>query len=258
MDTTRPTIERRAEYQALSPIEHFMVQVLRDRIGDALSRFAIPPGAAARALDVGCGRQPFRKALESKGYVYVGLDVQQNAEGTVDYVCAIDGSLSSELLTAGQFDFVLCTEVLEHVADWTTAFSNLQRLVAPGGRVLITCPHFYILHEEPYDFWRPTLHSIAHFAGKVGFTVAFQEAAGNSWDVLGTFLAASNPGPVRQRFVDRVLCKMVEWSRMGILHLLRSGSLSRRVQLHGPLYLSNIVVLQAPDVEPVVAKPAQP
>ena len=41
--------------------------------------------------------------------------------------------------------------------------SNVAALLAPGGRVLLTVPHVYRLHEEPYDFWRPTLHAIHYF-----------------------------------------------------------------------------------------------
>ena len=103
-------------------------------------------------LDVGCGHQPFRTHLESSGGRYTSLDAQQNPEKTVDFVGAIDDDLSAGLLEIGPFDFILCTEVLEHVADWQKAFTNMASLMARQGRLLITCPHFYQLHEEPYDF----------------------------------------------------------------------------------------------------------
>jgi len=69
------------------------------------------------------------------GYSYTGRDVQQNPEGTVDVVCAIDEELPVELTYRGPFDLVLCTEVLEHVADWDMAFRNLATLLGRGGSV---------------------------------------------------------------------------------------------------------------------------
>ena len=90
------------------------------------------------------------------GFDYTGADVQQNKAATVDFVAAIDQPLPPQLAGAGPFDFIVCTEVLEHVADWEMAFRNLRSLLAPGGRLLITCPHFYPLHETPHDYWRPT------------------------------------------------------------------------------------------------------
>jgi len=84
---------------------------------------------------------------------------------------------------------------MEHVADWDKAFKNLALLMERGGRVLITCPQFYRLHEEPYDFWRPTLHALRYFGGRAGFRTVHDVAAGGAWDVLGTLLADCLPYP---------------------------------------------------------------
>jgi hypothetical protein len=113
---------------------------------------------------MGCGGQPFRELLQKIGYSYCGVDVNPDGGPPVDVLCAADGPLPEELLRRGPFDFLLCTEVIEHVADWHTAFANFGLLLAPSGRALITAPYFYQLHEEPYDFWRPTTHAIDYYA----------------------------------------------------------------------------------------------
>src|SRR5207247_641957 len=148
-------------YVPAGPIEQFIVPLLRQRI-EAAFQTDLPP-APRTVLDVGCGRQPFRHLLEGPGSRYVGMDVTQTPEGSVDIIAAIDAPLPLVTTALAPFDFILCTEVLEHVADWTTAFANFAALLRPRGRLLLTCPHFYLLHEEPYDFWRPTLHAIAHY-----------------------------------------------------------------------------------------------
>lgn len=40
----------------------------------------------------------------------------------------------------GQYDAVFCMEVLEHVVDWNPELDRLERLLAPGGRLIISVP----------------------------------------------------------------------------------------------------------------------
>ena len=242
---SRPYLEERPDYEPACPQEEFIVPLLRREIESVLA-VAMPAAAHGRALDVGCGRQPFRKTLESAGYSYFSLDAQQNVENTVDVVGAIDAPLAPQIVNHGPYDFILCTEVLEHVADWETAFRNLANLLSRGGRVLITCPHFYQLHEEPYDFWRPTLHSLQYFAWRQGLLTLQLKAAGDAWDVLGTVLANCQPWASSRRLRDRGVSKLVRLSQRFIFKLLSSRRLQKMVIMEGPLYQSNVAVFQKP------------
>lgn len=240
----RPILTERPDYEPACPQEEFIVPLLRRHIEATLARYAAPAGNGERALDVGCGRQPFRKELELAGYSYASMDAQQYVEGAVDFVCSIDEHLPAALTKGGPFQFILCTEVLEHVADWDIAFKNLALLLEPGGRVLITCPHFYQLHEEPYDFWRPTLHALRHFAQREGFRIIHGEAAGDGWDVLGTVVANCRPALRSGGMLGRGASKLLVLAQKCAFRLLRSRLPQRLIRLNGPLYLSNVVVLE--------------
>lgn len=50
------------------------------------------------------------------------------------------GSVTALPFAAGSFQFCLCTEVMEHVADDEKGFSELARVLAPRGLLLITTP----------------------------------------------------------------------------------------------------------------------
>ncbi|MBV8159989.1 MAG: methyltransferase domain-containing protein, partial [Acidimicrobiia bacterium] len=79
---------------------------------NAVSRFARPAtSAGARVLDYGCAARPYR-ALFGPGVEYVGADLAGNA--LADVLLNDDGSVP---LPDAQFDLVLSTQVLEHVAD---------------------------------------------------------------------------------------------------------------------------------------------
>jgi SAM-dependent methyltransferase len=240
----RPAFHERTCYEPNLPQEEFIVPLLRREIESCIARYATPASETAKAVDIGCGGQPFRTALEQKGYSYCAVDINPDGGPPVDVVCAADGALSDELLRRGPFDFLLCTEVLEHVADWQRAFSNFGVLLAPSGRALITAPYVYQLHEEPYDFWRPTLHAIDHYAHEVGLRALYRKAAGDPWDVLGTILATCKFKASSRRFTDRALSKAIRTASGFVHRAILRGKLQSRVQVVAPLYLSNVVVLE--------------
>ena len=45
----------------------------------------------------------------------------------------------------------------------------------PGGRLYLTVPLVWELHEEPYDFYRDTRYGLAHLLGEAGFVDAVIE-----------------------------------------------------------------------------------
>ena len=55
----RANIIERATYEPSGPQEEFVVPLLRRHIEEVLSAYAKLSSSNLRALDVGCGRQPF-------------------------------------------------------------------------------------------------------------------------------------------------------------------------------------------------------
>jgi SAM-dependent methyltransferase len=235
---------RRDRYAVGSVTEEFIVPILRDRIERLIDKHWRPMPTPRRVLDVGCGSQPLRASLEAPGSTYVGLDVQQSPLGNVDVIAPLDGVLPAELTREGLFDFLVCTEVLEHVADWHAAFRNLASLTRTGGKILITCPHFYMLHEEPHDFWRPTGHALEFFAQAYGLRMVEREAAGDGWDVLGTLLACSAALPHRPGILPRLGAKFANALRRVGLALLKRRWPQRLARMSSGVYLCNVAVLE--------------
>jgi len=54
------------------------------------------------------------------------------------------------------YDFVLCSEVLEHLENPELAYKNLQKAVSPGGSLLITVPNGRLDRSAYHiNFWSP-------------------------------------------------------------------------------------------------------
>jgi SAM-dependent methyltransferase len=175
-----PRLQRRRTYSAsFFRGDYFILRHLTSFLHD---RLPLHIRAGDLVLDVGCGEQPLRGLVEALGARYVGVDITQNAQGTVDHVCSVT---QLPLDDAGA-NAVVCTEVLEHVSETGRAFDELARVLAPGGRMLVTVPFAYPLHEEPDDFVRLTTYQIRACAAARGLEVVELRSAGNELEVIAT------------------------------------------------------------------------
>lgn len=113
-------------------------------------------GLSGKLLDIGCGNSPFRHLLDPAISEYQGIDVQeassfgyQNPDTTY-----YDGKVIP--FADRFFDVLLCTEVLEHVADPTPLVREMHRVLRPGGLAIITIPWSARFHYIPFDYYRYT------------------------------------------------------------------------------------------------------
>jgi SAM-dependent methyltransferase len=82
---------------------------------------------------------------------YIGVDIQE-APG-VDIVLRAEDFVKH--FGENKFDFVVSTEVLEHIADWITVINNLKKIVSPNGVILLTTRSIgFPYHGFPNDYWR--------------------------------------------------------------------------------------------------------
>lgn len=78
----------------------------------------------------------------------------------------------------GAADVVLLMEVLEHLADDRAALAEAARVLRPGGRLVLTVPFLYPLHDAPHDYRRYTRHALPGLLAAHGL-------APEAFDVIG-------------------------------------------------------------------------
>jgi SAM-dependent methyltransferase len=103
-----------------------------------------------RVLDVGCGGKPYEPLFARFACEYVGVDPVPNPRAE------LVGSAEDLPVDDGTFDVVLCNQVLEHCDSPMRAVSELCRVAAPGGRLLVSTHGVMAYHPSPTDYWRWT------------------------------------------------------------------------------------------------------
>jgi|SRR5687768_3486631 len=104
------------------------------------------PRAPSRVLEVGCGDGRLARALDDLGHQVVAIDPAA-PEGAIFQAVALE-----EFADPGPFDAVVASRSLHHIHDLADALSKLQRLLMPGGR-LIVVEHAFDRLDEPTADW---------------------------------------------------------------------------------------------------------
>ena len=125
---------------------------------------AIPAGA--RVADVGAGMAPYAELFAHVDYVTI--DWAQSLHDNREIV-SIVASAESVPEPDASFDTILLTQVLEHVPDPPAVLREMHRLLRPGGRLFLTVPLAWELHELPHDYFRHTEPGLRRMLGDAGF-----------------------------------------------------------------------------------------
>lgn len=156
------------------------------------------PTLTGTVLDVGCGHQPYRSLFASAPGVdrYIGLDLPPTRYQRPDLVW--EGTAMP--LRTSSVDTAVATELLEHVPDPRLLLAEVHRVLRPGGRLLLTVPFLWPLHDVPDDELRYTPFRLERVLGEAGFADVSLQAMGG-WDAsLAQLLALW----VRRRPMGRV------------------------------------------------------
>jgi SAM-dependent methyltransferase len=162
---------------------HFVPQWLQRRVEvdnyvlfDFIERSGASLPAGTRVLDAGAGDGRYRTEFAHTRYIGVDLavgDVALDYTG-LDAICTLTGLP----FDAGSFDAVLCTQVLEHVAEPLQVLREICRVLRPGGRIFLSGPQSWHQHQKPHDYYRYTSFGFRYLLEHAGMVVESIEPMG--------------------------------------------------------------------------------
>jgi SAM-dependent methyltransferase len=136
-------------------------------------------------LDIGCGTKPYEKLFAVDKYI--GIDFEKNGNNNNPKADILyDGKKFP--IESESVNYVLATEVLEHVFNPTEFIEECNRVLKVGGLCLITVPFVWDEHEQPFDYGRYTSFGLKFLAEKNGFEVIEQTKTGNFITTLGQMI----------------------------------------------------------------------
>jgi len=105
-------------------------------------------GEGKKALDVGCGTGRHVCQLLSRGFSVDAIDpspyavevTREKAQKTGSQ-CTVSVCGIEEYKSEGRYDFILASEVLEHVKDDRSAIKKISSQLKAGGSALVSVPH---------------------------------------------------------------------------------------------------------------------
>jgi len=138
---------------------------LFESVVEALS--SMPRG---KVLDLGCGHGDYSKRLQEIGFEVVAGDIDISRfryRGEIDFrICDITKMLP---FTDACCDYVVLMEVVEHLRNPYSVMAEINRVLKPGGRLIISTPNILnlksrlrFLFEGSYEYFREPPLDQAH------------------------------------------------------------------------------------------------
>lgn len=199
------TIESAVDREFLNPSKRRPHYLERISIVKALKK-AQHQVKSGMILDVGCGMKPYKSLLNASGSTYYGTDYPLTMKGSYGKSTKADFFSESTLLPFNNntFDTLLSTQMLEHVSDPKKVIQEMGRVLKPGGIMILSAPMTWPLHEEPYDFFRYTLHGLRHLLQKANFEILDEIPRGNNFTTMAQMLLDTQLDNTSQSFPKRL------------------------------------------------------
>ena len=148
---------------------------LRDAVSGMASKLD------GKLLDVGCGKKPYQRLFDVDSYTGLDIDSEVTRKHNIaDHF--YDGH--SFPFQDAEYDSILCNQVLEHVFSPDEFLGEINRVLKPGGRLLLTVPFVWDEHEQPYDYARYSSFGLRALLEKNGFKIIKHQKIGANASII--------------------------------------------------------------------------
>lgn len=119
-------------------------------------------------VDLGCGTAPYKQDILKVATKYIGVDWENSFHD--QHQVDVFADLCSRLPFAENYaDTVISLQVMEHLPEPVFFLSECYRILKPEGKLLITVPFMWHVHEAPHDYFRYTRYGLEYLLKKNNF-----------------------------------------------------------------------------------------
>ena len=165
--------------------------------------------ASGCLLDLGCGKAPLYLVYSDlvDDCICVDWDSSFHTNPHLDYSCDLTKPLP---FLNGEFQTVILSDVLEHIPEPWALWSEIDRLLAPGGVLLMNVPFYYSIHEEPYDYYRYTEYALRRFDEQSSLDLIELDVSGGLPEVIAD-ISSKILAKLRPQFLFFPLASFLQW-----------------------------------------------
>jgi len=127
-------------------------------------RFIKAAPKSARILDAGAGYGIYSLTLAERGYSVDAIDLEKGRTDALnarkkerraldEKITVYTGSITALPFQNNSYDLIICSDVIEHIKDDAKAVSELARVLAPQGTLVITVPYHSKYNERIYPMF---------------------------------------------------------------------------------------------------------
>ncbi len=191
----------------------------------------IPKGK--KILDAGAGESQYKIYCEHLDYIAQdfamydgvgdskGIQKEKRDYSNLDIV----SDITSIPIENDYFDAVMCIEVFEHLPNPIEALLELNRVLKPGGKLILTAPFASLTHYSPYHYATGfNKYFYEHHLKKIDHDSIRIEANGNYFEFLAQEVRRINT--VSQKYSGKETNLLVKLGINIVLYFLNSSSLN--------------------------------
>lgn len=180
----------------LGNLNHFLPRDFNPKIRDQwIEDIAKNIPKDSKIIDVSSGNRPYKDLFSHCQYFSHEFDGNKNIldsfrgeDENSNIVHDFYGDILNLPIENESFDYVLCTEVLEHVFNPIEAIKELARICKTGGKIIITTPFTSGLHQEPYHYYSGfSPHFYKKIAEKYGLSIEDFKSQGDFFKLMSWF-----------------------------------------------------------------------
>lgn len=138
-------------------------------------------------LDVGSAEQSIKNYL-AKDIKYIGLDYYSTAKDWYACVPDVYGDAKALPIKSNYVSTVLMMDVLEHLPYPEKCINEIDRVLKPGGRLIVQTPFIYPLHDQPLDFCRLTEYGYEKLLERTNLNIESINRVGKPIETAGLML----------------------------------------------------------------------
>ncbi len=122
-----------------------------------------------KILDLGSCRGPYRDLFPNA----LTVDIDPAAKPDI-----VADAHNMHMFKDGEFEIILCTEMLEHLYNPFKGIEEMARVLKSGGKLILTTRFIYPIHESPHDYFRFTKYGLQKLLEPYFTDIRIEEEAG--------------------------------------------------------------------------------